>query len=85
MDLAPMNEIIEVNEENKIKLPLEVREEFGLEPGTKLLIKAEPPYILLKPISDKQDLLEYLDEIEEKEEPGEIDWDEVIYSELEKD
>ncbi len=80
-----MNEIIEVDEGNKIRLPQEVREEFDLEPGTKLLIKAEPPHILLKPIDSKQDLLEYLDEIEKKEEPEEVDWDEIIYSELEKD
>lgn len=80
-----LNEVIEVDEENKIRFPLEVREEFELEPGTKLLVKAENPYILLKPIDGKQDPLEYLDEIEKEEEPREIDWDELIYSELEKD
>ncbi|MFW5904334.1 MAG: AbrB/MazE/SpoVT family DNA-binding domain-containing protein [Candidatus Saliniplasma sp.] len=71
-----------IGERGQVVIPKPIRDMFDLKAGGEVSFKVEDDKIIIEAKKGDEILEDYLSEIEKKEEPDEIDWDENYYSQL---
>ncbi len=71
-----------IGERGQVVIPKPIREMFNLNSGGTVSFRVEDDKIIIEAKEGDEILDEYLSEIEKKEEPEEIEWNEEYYSQF---
>jgi len=71
-----------IGERGQVVIPKPIREMFDLKAGGEVSFKVEDDKIIIEAKKGEEILEDYLSEIEKKEEPEDIDWDDKYYRRL---
>ena len=74
-----------IGPKGQVVIPKPIRESFGFEPGENVYFYVHKDEVVLEKKSGEQILDEFINQFKKRKLPEKIDWDELYYSQFERE